>query len=94
MGKIERGAVEALLEWYGENKRVLPWRGEPTPYETWVSEIMLQQTRVETVKPYFLRWMAAYPTAWGFDTEKEILGSHFGIKNIRKRIEYAGDKLD
>lgn len=54
--------VEVLLAWYEENKRVLPWRGEPTPYETWVSEIMLQQTRVETVKPYFLRWKEKYPT--------------------------------
>lgn len=56
--------IEKLLHWYGENKRVLPWRGEPTPYETWVSEIMLQQTRVETVKAYYLRWMEAFPTVF------------------------------
>ena len=41
--------VEPLLEWYGRNARSLPWREEPAPYRVWVSEIMLQQTRVEAV---------------------------------------------
>ncbi|MCM1185834.1 MAG: A/G-specific adenine glycosylase [Lachnoclostridium sp.] len=50
-----------LLKWYNENKRILPWRSEPTPYRVWVSEIMLQQTRVEAVKPYFERFMKALP---------------------------------
>ena len=59
---LSKEFAETLLIWYEENKRVLPWRGEPTPYETWVSEIMLQQTRVETVKPYFLRWTETFPT--------------------------------
>ena len=52
----------ALLSWYEHNKRRLPWRDQPDPYAVWVSEIMLQQTRVETVIPYFERWMAAFPT--------------------------------
>ena len=51
-----------LLAWYDENRRVLPWREEPTPYRVWVSEIMLQQTRVEAVKPYFARFMEELPT--------------------------------
>lgn len=55
-------AVEPLLEWYKQNKRSLPWRDEVSPYRTWVSEIMLQQTRVEAVKPYFARFMDALPT--------------------------------
>ena len=42
--------IKPLLSWYEENKRDLPWRREPTPYHVWVSEIMLQQTRVEAVK--------------------------------------------
>ena len=42
-----------LLAWYDANRRVLPWREEVSPYRTWVSEIMLQQTRVQTVLPYF-----------------------------------------
>ena len=45
--------VEDLLAWYDANARILPWREEATPYRVWVSEIMLQQTRVEAVKPYF-----------------------------------------
>ena len=54
--------VEPLLAWYAENKRSLPWREEPTPYRVWVSEIMLQQTRVEAVKDYYQRFMLALPT--------------------------------
>lgn len=50
-----------LLDWYDRCARVLPWRSNPTPYRVWVSEIMLQQTRVEAVKPYFLRFMDALP---------------------------------
>ena len=50
-----------LLAWYDENRRRLPWREVPTPYRVWVSEIMLQQTRVEAVKPYFERFMNALP---------------------------------
>ena len=50
-----------LLMWYDENRRILPWREDPAPYRVWVSEIMLQQTRVEAVKPYFERFMKALP---------------------------------
>ena len=52
-----------LLAWYDENRRILPWREEVSPYRTWVSEIMLQQTRVAAVLPYFQRFMERYPTA-------------------------------
>lgn len=52
----------ALLKWYAENRRVLPWREQVSPYRTWVSEIMLQQTRVTAALPYFERFMAAFPT--------------------------------
>ena len=50
-----------LLDWYRNNARRLPWRGSSDPYQVWVSEIMLQQTRVETVIPYFQRWMSRFP---------------------------------
>jgi A/G-specific adenine glycosylase len=50
-----------ILNWYDTHARVLPWRGHPDSYAVWVSEIMLQQTRVETVIPYFERWMAQFP---------------------------------
>ena len=48
---------EKLLTWYDQNARILPWREDPRPYRVWVSEIMLQQTRVEAVKPYFERFL-------------------------------------
>lgn len=50
-----------LLAWYESHARVLPWREDPQPYRVWISEIMLQQTRVEAVKPYFERFMQALP---------------------------------
>lgn len=51
-----------LLSWYKNHARSLPWRGHPDPYAVWVSEVMLQQTRVETVIPYFERWMQRFPS--------------------------------
>jgi A/G-specific adenine glycosylase len=54
--------VNPLLKWYDGHARVLPWREEPTPYRVWVSEIMLQQTRVEAVKPYFERFLRELPS--------------------------------
>ncbi|MFA1822052.1 A/G-specific adenine glycosylase [Virgibacillus oceani] len=51
-----------LLEWYHENKRELPWREDQDPYKIWVSEIMLQQTKVDTVIPYFQRFIEKFPT--------------------------------
>ncbi|OED34389.1 A/G-specific adenine glycosylase [PVC group bacterium (ex Bugula neritina AB1)] len=53
--------VSSLLKWYQENARTLPWRDSPSPYRVWISEIMLQQTTVATVIPYFSRWMIDFP---------------------------------
>ncbi|MCK5801582.1 MAG: A/G-specific adenine glycosylase, partial [Lentisphaeria bacterium] len=53
---------EALEHWFHQNSRELPWRDDPTPYRVWVSEIMLQQTRVQAVRPYFERFMERFPT--------------------------------
>ena len=53
---------ELLLPWYRENYRCLPWRETKEPYHIWLSEIMLQQTRVEAVKGYYARFLAALPT--------------------------------
>lgn len=60
-GGITVGLAAPLLGWYDAGHRDLPWRADPTPYRVWVSEIMLQQTRVEAVRGYFARWMAALP---------------------------------
>lgn len=51
-----------LLDWYQKHQRILPWRQHHDPYAIWLSEIMLQQTQVETVKPYFERFIERYPT--------------------------------
>ena len=60
--RIETEIIPPLLAWYDEAKRILPWRGTKDPYNIWVSEIMLQQTRVEAVKPYYDRFLQALPT--------------------------------
>ena len=61
MRELYRETVEYLLHWYDYNRRILPWRENPKPYFVWVSEIMLQQTRVEAVKGYYERFLEALP---------------------------------
>lgn len=53
---------QSLIKWFKREKRDLPWRIDPTPYAVWVSEVMLQQTQVSVVIPYFERWMLRFPT--------------------------------
>ena len=62
MENIPARLTEALLPWYRANARVLPWRETEDPYRIWVSEIMLQQTRVEAVKGYYARFLDALPS--------------------------------
>ncbi len=57
-----KGCPGGLLEWFARNKRDLPWRKKRNPYRVWVSEIMLQQTTVTAVIPYYTRWLAKLPT--------------------------------
>ena len=59
--RIEQ-CLPLLVAWYQQVRRPLPWRQEPTPYHVWLSEIMLQQTRIEAVIPYYERFLAHYPT--------------------------------
>ena len=54
--------TQSLLAWYDVHRRTLPWRDDVSPYRTWISEVMLQQTRVDTVLPYFARFMSRFPT--------------------------------
>ncbi len=77
MGELSR----RLLEWYERQGRRLPWRGVDDPYAVWVSEIMLQQTRVEAVIPYFERWMKRFPTlsALAEASEQEVLSAWEGL---------------
>src|SRR5688500_7102696 len=61
--KVDVPAVRAaLLAWYDRQRRDLPWRENTDPYRVWVSEVMLQQTQVDVVRPYYLRWMQRFPT--------------------------------
>ncbi len=53
--------ISAVLAWFQESKRELPWRNAPTPYQVWISEVMLQQTQAAVVIPYFIRWMQQFP---------------------------------
>ena len=64
-----------LIEWYEDNKRDLPWRHEPSPYQVWISEIILQQTRVSQGLSYYLRFMEKWPTveALAQASEEEVL---------------------
>lgn len=61
MSGVTPAIVAPLLNWYDQGHRDLPWRAQPTPYRVWVSEIMLQQTRVQAVLGYFSRWMETLP---------------------------------
>lgn len=84
--------AKALIRWYQEHKRDLPWRNTSDPYHIWVSEIMLQQTRVEAVKGYYQRFLQAYPTisdlAQASDEELhkiwQGLGYYSRVRNLRE----------
>lgn len=95
--------AEPLLEWYSKNARMLPWRESPEPYRVWVSEIMLQQTRVEAVKPYYERFLSALPSiaALAEAPEEQLLklweglGYYSRVRNLQKAAqkvmqEYGG----
>lgn len=83
---------EALLPWYAENARELPWRSDRDPYHVWISEIMLQQTRVEAVKGYYQRFLEELPTISALaDAEEEKLlklweglGYYSRVRNLQK----------
>lgn len=81
-----------LLAWYDEHARRLPWRSNPTPYHVWVSEIMLQQTRVEAVRAYYARFLKALPDIESLANAEEDqllklwegLGYYNRVRNMKK----------
>ncbi len=87
--------VGPLLAWYDRGRRILPWREEPTSYHVWLSEIMLQQTRVEAVKPYYDRFLRALPDVESLaavEEEKllklwEGLGYYNRARNLKKAAQ-------
>lgn len=101
---MQKFPIDLLKEWFVANKRILPWRENPTPYRVWISEVMLQQTQVSVVIPYFERWMNAFPTIEALATSSlenvlkhwEGLGYYSRARNLQlgaQKIvaEYAGE---
>lgn len=93
--KILQQAVPPLILWYRRNGRALPWRQDAEPYHIWLSEIMLQQTRIETVIPYYQRFLEAFPTVEalaGGSQERLMklwqgLGYYSRARNLKKAAE-------
>ncbi|MBQ5802234.1 MAG: A/G-specific adenine glycosylase, partial [Clostridia bacterium] len=94
--------VSPLLDWYEKNHRNLPWREGNDPYRIWVSEIMLQQTRVEAVKDYYSRFLQAFPTVYHLAqaTEDSLmklwegLGYYSRAKNLQKAAKIIVERYD
>ena len=72
---------EKLLRWYSSQRRSLPWREKPEPYAVWVAEIMAQQTRLETMVPYYRRWMQRFPDlrSLALASEQQVLVAWEGL---------------
>ena len=96
--------VKPLLEWFETHQRELPWRKDRQPYHVWVSEIMLQQTRIEAVKKYYTRFVEGIPDieSLSFISEDRLLklweglGYYSRAKNLKKAAqmimeEYGGE---
>lgn len=87
--------VQPLLTWYKKNARILPWRENTEPYRIWISEIMLQQTRVDTVIAYYKKFLQAFPTIQDLATCEdeqlmklwEGLGYYSRAKNLKKAAQ-------
>lgn len=101
--KILEKIAEPLLKWYDSGRRILPWRENPQPYYVWLSEIMLQQTRVEAVKPYYDRFLQNVPDIQALAAMEEDklvklwegLGYYNRARNLQKAAkiivkEYGG----
>ena len=88
--------MESLRTWFLNNRRDLPWRNDPTPYQVWVSEIMLQQTQVSVVIPYYNRWLETFPTIQTLASAPESqviklwegLGYYSRARNLHKGAQY------
>ena len=100
--KLYEETVPYLLHWYDYNRRILPWREDPTPYHVWVSEIMLQQTRVEAVKGYYDRFLQRLPDVKALaEAEEEVLlklweglGYYNRVRNMQKAAQILMKQYD
>lgn len=106
MSKLKKADIafiqKELLDWFDKNQRPLPWRADYQPYQVWISEIMLQQTQVKTVLPYFKRWMKALPTIPSVAEAPEDkvlklwegLGYYSRARNIQKAARQIVERHD
>ncbi len=89
--------VQPLIVWYTQNKRCLPWRKDKDPYHVWISEIMLQQTRIEAVKEYYQRFIKRLPTIYDLscvnDDELLKLWEGLGYYNRARNLKKAAIKI-
>src|SRR5437868_1086101 len=94
LSKDFRASIRRCLSaWYRRNARDLPWRSTSDPYAIWVSEVMLQQTQVATVLPYYERWMSRFPTVetLAAASEQDVLSLWQGLGYYRRcRMLLAG----
>lgn len=92
--------IKPLCAWYEANRKSFPWREDPTPYHVWISEIMLQQTRIEAALPYYARFLEAFPDVCALasaDEEKVLkqwqgLGYYSRAKNLQKAAKLICEK--
>ena len=91
-----------LLYWYSQNKRDLPWRNTRDPYKIWLSEIILQQTRVNQGLPYFVRFLNKFPTIYDLAeaTEDKVLKTWQGLgyysraRNLQNTAKFMCDNYE
>jgi len=99
---LNKTFTQSLLRWYKEEKRDLPWRTTKNPYRIWLSEVMLQQTQVDTVIPYYNRWLEECPTLHDV-AEKDLqevlklwegLGYYSRCRNFHKSVQIVVESHD
>ena len=95
-------ALARIIEWYSVNRRMLPWRQDPTPYHTWIAEIMLQQTRIEAVIPYYERFLRELPDIASLAAVPEDrllklwegLGYYSRARNLKKAAQLLTERYN
>lgn len=105
--ELLKSVIPLICQWYENNKKMLPWRNDPTPYHVWISEIMLQQTRIEAVIPYYERFLSEFPTVASLAEASDErlmklwqgLGYYSRARNLKKAAqcvmnEYRGEIPD
>ena len=94
--------IPRIVEWYAASRRVLPWRQDPTPYQVWISEIMLQQTRIEAVIGYYERFLQELPTVEALAAVEENrllklwegLGYYSRARNLKKAAKLVVERYE